>query len=100
LTSETASIVDHLVIDRGDDGNGSARFVVNGLNRLTSPIQPCLLLYNWDRKAELKNKFKEIIYRYNLHTLPEAKRYGFHIIGWNAEKSNNKDFRRLEDIFA
>lgn len=99
LTPEIASFVDHFVIDRGNDGHGGARFLVNGLNRLSSPIQPYLLLYCWEKKNELRNKFKEIIRRYGLHTLPEAEKYGFHIIGWNAEKSNDKDFRRLEDIF-
>lgn len=99
LTPEIASIVDHLILYRGDDEHDGARFMVNGINRLPSPIQPFLLLYSWDRKGELKNKFIEIIQRYRLQTLPEAVKYGFHIIGWNAEKKNNKDFRRLEDIF-
>ena len=99
LTSEIASIVDHLVLDRGDNGHGGARFVVNGINKLSVPIRPYLLLYTWDKKDKLKEKFIEIIHRHNLNAIPEAKKYGFHIVGWNAEKSNNKDFRRLEDVF-
>lgn len=99
LTSEIASIVDHLVLDRGDNGHGGARFVVNGINRLSVSIRPYLLLYTWDKKDKLKEKFIEIIHRHNLNAIPEAKKYGFHIVGWNAEKSNNKDFRRLEDVF-
>lgn len=99
LTDEVSSIVDHLVIDRGDDGEGGARFIVNGVNHLDATIKPHLLLYTWESRDHLKDKFREIIQRFHLNEKPEGKRYGFHIIGWNADKTNNKDFRRLEDIF-
>lgn len=99
LTAEVASVVDHLVIDRGDDGEGGACFVVNGVNVLDDAIKPHLLLYTWETKVHLKSKFKEIIQRYHLHEKNEGKKYGFHIIGWNADKSNKRDYRHLEDIF-
>lgn len=99
LTTEVASIVDHLVIGRGDNGEGGARFVVNGVNVLEAQIKPHLLLYTWESKGNLKNKFREIIQRYNLQESTDGKKYGFHIIGWNADKLNKRDFRHLEDIF-
>lgn len=99
LSTEVASIVDHLVIDRGDNGEGGARFVVNGVNVLEAPIKPHLLLYTWETKGNLKNKFREIIQRYNLQDSDDGKKYGFHIIGWNADKLNKRDYRHLEDIF-
>ena len=99
LTFEVSSVVDHLVIDRGDDGKGGARFVVNGINHLDVTIKPHLLLYTWETKNHLKTKFRGIIQRYHLHEKPEGKEYGFHIIGWNADKTNDKNFRRLEDVF-
>lgn len=99
LTTEVASIVDHLVIDRGDDGEGGARFVVNGLNVIEDAIKPHLLLYTWETKDHLKSKFREIIQRYHLHEKSDGKKYGFHIIGWNADKLNKRAYRHLEDIF-
>ena len=99
LTTDVASIVDHLVIDRGDDGEGGARFIVNGVNVLDEAIKPHLLLYTWETKDHLKSKFREIIQRYHLQEKNEGKKYGFHIIGWNADKLNKIDFRHLEDIF-
>lgn len=99
LSTEVASIVDHLVIDRGDNGEGGARFVVNGVNVLEASIKPHLLLYTWDTKGNLKKKFREIIQRYNLQESADGKKYGFHIIGWNADKLNKRDYRHLEDIF-
>ena len=98
LTSEVASIVDHLVLDRGDDGNGT-HFVVNGLRTLDEPIAPYLILYAPDTMSRLKEKFREIIRRHHLPQLPDAKENGFHIIGWNAERSENVNYKHLEDIF-
>ena len=99
LTTEVASIVDHLVIDSGDEGEGGARFVVNGLNVIEDTIRPHLLLYTWETKDHLKGKFREIIQRYHLQEKSDGKKYGFHIIGWNADKLNKIAYRHLEDIF-
>lgn len=98
LTSEVASIVDHLVLDRGDEGDAT-HFVVNGLRTLDEPIAPYLILYTPDTMSRLKEKFREIIRRHHLHQLPDARDNGFHIIGWNAEKSMNVNYKHLEDIF-
>lgn len=99
LTQEVASVVDHLVLDRGDDGQGGARFVVNGV-RPQEPIIPrYLLLYNQDTIGGLKEKFKDVIRLHHLESIAEAGKYGFHIVGWNSEAKNDVLHRRLEDIF-
>lgn len=99
LTQEVASIVDHLVLDRGDDGRGGARFVVNGV-RPQEPIIPrYLLLYTQGTIGGLKEKFKNVIRMHHLESTTEAKKYGFHIVGWNSEAKNDVAHRRLEDIF-
>lgn len=102
LTQEIASIVDHLVIGRGDADESHNKFEVKGIRALTNPIKPHLLLYTEDRRGEMKNKFWEIIRRYDLHNLEEGKKYGFHIIGWTAEwygQSHKRDNVRLVDLF-
>lgn len=98
LTSEVASIVDHLVLDRGDQGD-TTHFVVNGLRTLDEPIAPYLVLYTSETMSRLKEKFREIIRKHHLHQLPDVRDNGFHIIGWNAERSKNVNYKHLEDIF-
>lgn len=99
LTQEVASVVDHLVLDRGDDGQGGARFVVNGIRPQVPVIPRYLLLYTQDTIGGLKEKFKELIRSNNLESTAEGRKYGFHIVGWNSEAKNNVAHRRLEDIF-
>jgi hypothetical protein len=99
LTSNVADIVDHLMLDRGDNGQGGARFVVTGANVIGEPIKPHLLLYDWNTKGSLKERFKELIRGFNLQQTSEGKKYGFYIVGWNADKTNKPTHRRLEDIF-
>lgn len=36
---------------------------------------------------------------HHLESTAEAKKYGFHIVGWNSEAKNDVAHRRLEDIF-
>lgn len=99
LTHEIASVVNYLVLERGDDGQGGARFVVNGLRAQEPVIPRYLLLYNQDSIGRLKEKFKEVIRSHHLELIAEAKKYGFHIVGWNSEAKNDGVHRRLEDIF-
>lgn len=99
LTQEVAEVVDHLVLDRGNDGHGGARFVVNGVREQNPVIPRYLLLYTQDTIGGLKEKFKEIIRLHHLESTTEAKKYGFHIVGWNSEAKNDAEHRRLEDIF-
>lgn len=99
LTQEVASVVDHLVLDRGNNGQGGARFVVNGVRPQEPVIPRYLLLYTQDTIGRLKEKFKNLIRSHHLESLIEAKKYGFHIVGWNSEATNDVEHRRLEDIF-
>lgn len=79
LTQEVASVVDHLVMDRGNDGQGGVRFVVNGVRPQEPVIPRYLLLYTQDTIGYLKDKFKEVIRFHHLESLAEARKYGFHI---------------------
>ncbi len=99
LTQEVASVVDYLVLDRGNDGQGGARFVVNGVRHQEPVIPRYLLLYTQDTIGGLKEKFKNLIRSHHLESIDEARKYGFHIVGWNSEATGNVDHRRLEDIF-
>lgn len=99
LTQEVASVVDHLVLDRGDNGQGGARFVVNGVRSQEPVIPRYLILYTQDTIGGLKEKFKNLIRSHHLESIDEARKYGFHIVGWNSETTGKVDHRRLEDIF-
>ena len=99
LTQEVASVVDHLVLDRGNDGQGGTRFVVNGVRPQEPVIPRYLLLYTQDTICGLKEKFKNLIRLHHLESIAEARKYGFHIVGWNSEAKNDVAHRRLEDIF-
>ena len=99
LTREIASVVDHLVLDRGDNGQGEARFVVNGVRPQEPVIPRYLLLYTQNTIGDLKEKFKEVIRSHHLESIAEARKYGFHVVGWNSEAKNDVAHRRLEDIF-
>jgi len=102
LTSEIASIVNYFTLDRQQDYHGNPRFIVNGLRQNSSQIQPHLIVFDDLTKGNLEMAFSKLIIDNSLQILPEAKKYGFKIIGWNAswsddEVSNNK--LRLENIF-
>lgn len=102
LSKEIADVVNPFTLITGDDGTGKARFVVNGKNVLDSPILPTLLLFNEETMPLLKGKFKDLIERNNLQNTINGKKYGFHIIGWNAKISEpefNIEKLRLDNIF-
>lgn len=99
LTREVASVVDHLVLDRGNDGQGGARFIVNGVRSQEPVIPRYLILYTQETIGGLKDKFKEVIRLHHLESIAEARKYGFHIVGWNSEAKKDVAHRRLEDIF-
>ena len=102
LSKEIADVVNPFTLIKGDDGTGKARFVVNGKHVLDSPIPPTLLLFNEETILLLKSKFKDLIERYNLQNTINGKKYGFHIIGWNAKISEpefNIEKLRLDNIF-
>ena len=102
LTKNIADIVNSFTLEKGDNGLGGDRFVVNGARNLENPIAPILLLYDESTISLLKSKFKELIERYNLQNTIEGRKYGFHIIGWNAKITDtefNIEKLRLENIF-
>ncbi|MBQ0088226.1 MAG: ATP-dependent helicase [Prevotellaceae bacterium] len=100
LTSSIAQVVNAFTLERGDDGTGNPRFVVNGIRQITQEIPPVLLLYTDATKTKLSERFSELIDEYNLRTMPEADKYGFHIIGWNAISNGGSiEKLRLNDLF-
>ncbi len=102
LTQEIAEVVNFFTLDKQQDEDGNSRFIVNGKRKLENPIKPYLILFDADTKHLLKNKFSELIKKYNLHQIPESKKYGFKIIGWNAkwdDDENHNGKLRLENIF-
>ncbi len=102
LTKEVANVVNFFTLDRQQNNQGNPRFVVNGKRILDSVIQPHLVLFNNDTKAQLKNKFSELINNFELKETKEGQQYGFNIIGWNAKWDDNEyhDGKlRLENIF-
>jgi len=102
LTPEISGIVNCFTLDRQQDEHGNSRFIVNGIRNIANSIKPHLIIFNEDTKGRLESKFADLIIGFSLHTIPEAQKYGFKIIGWNAkwedgEEHNNK--LRLENIF-
>lgn len=102
LTPLVANIVNYFTLDRQCDNDNNPRFIVNGLRQSSCQIQPHLIIFDDLTKGNLEITFSKLILDNSLQNLPEAKKYGFRIIGWNAswgedEVSNNK--LRLENIF-
>ena len=58
-------------------------------------------MFNNQSKNQLRGKFKELIENHSLQETSEGKKYGFHILGWNAVwgESRNDGRLRLENIF-
>lgn len=97
LTPENASVVDPFILKRAP---GQA---VNGKRILDNPILPYLIIYDYEHKDVIKEKFIELINQYRLKDTVEGRKYGFHIIGWNSiwndEKQHIPNELRLCDIF-
>lgn len=101
LTPEIADVVNAFTLNNGVDGQGNALFNVVGLRTLGNPIPPYLLLYEEGSMGNIENSFRDIINRHSLSETEEAKKYGFHIVGWNGNKEDVYDVNklRLENIF-
>lgn len=102
LTREVADVVNYFTLDRQRDENGAPRFVVNGQRTLVSAIKPHLVVFDNDSKVNLTSKFKELIRTFNLPHTQEGHKYGYKIIGWNAQWNDDDEHNgklRLEDIF-
>ena len=96
LTSPVASVVDAFMFRRE---SGQA---VRGTRNTNPEIKPYLLVYDYEHRDLLIEKFEELIETYNLNNIPE-KKYGFHIIGWNSKWPDNREFNpkelRLKDLY-
>lgn len=101
LTPQIADIVNAFTLNKGVDDRGNVLFNVAGKRTLATPIPPYLLLYEEETMSNLESTFRDIINRHRLSEINEARKYGFHIIGWNGNKEENYDINklRLEDIF-
>jgi len=102
LTKEVSQIVNCFTLDPQKDEKGVPRFVVNGLRKIDPIIKPHLIVFDDESATMLESTFSDLITQYALHTLPEATKYGFKIIGWNAKWDDNEDHKnklRLENIF-
>jgi len=102
LTREVADVVNYFTLDRQRNENGGPRFVVNGQRALVPAIKPHLIVFDNDSKVNLTSKFKELIRTFNLPHTPEGHKYGYKIIGWNAQWNDDDEHNgklRLEDLF-
>lgn len=101
LTPLIANVVNSFTLDRQRNESGEPRFVTNGLRTLDNAIKPHLIMFDNQSKNQLRKKFKELIENHSLQETSESKKYGFHILGWNATwgESQNDDKLRLENIF-
>lgn len=101
LTPEIADIVNAFTLNKYTDNQGHDLYKVEGNRTLTSPIPPYLLLYEESTMSNLENTFRRIINHHGLLEIAEARKYGFHIIGWNGNKEEvyNINKLRIEDIF-
>ncbi len=101
LTPNIANVVNSFTLDQQINESGEPRFATNGLRTLDNPIKPHLIVFNNQSKNQLREKFKELIKNHSLQETSEGKKYGFHILGWNATwgESQNDGRLRLENIF-
>jgi len=102
LTKVNAELVNKFTLN---DKNG--QFIVVGNNVLEyDDIKPHLVLFDNDTKGRLKDKFEEIIKKYDLQNLPQitdkvAEKKNFKIIGWTGERENEGDGKLcLHTIFG
>jgi hypothetical protein len=75
----------------------NATFSICGNRILARKIQPYILVYDYEHRKELLDKYVELIRFWNLTSEPESKMYGFHVIGWNVKWSDRsiKDNKKL-----
>lgn len=107
-------LVDSFVLDRPSnyivEGNfdiHNESIVPNDLI-LDGGIPPCLLLIDQNTTGvEVKNKFEELILKYNLNNTDSGKKNGFKIVAWNTEWNEERPQaiegqqikKRLKDYF-
>jgi superfamily I DNA/RNA helicase len=99
LSKEIAEVVDFFTLERGKNEEDKPVFIVKSDRQTT--IKPHLVLYTESTAQFLKKTFADLITNYNLQNAAESKKYGFHILGWNAEaKAEGYSKYHLEDVFS
>jgi DNA helicase-2/ATP-dependent DNA helicase PcrA len=94
LPKKIAELVDCFVLKRDDK-----RYKVEGASNNVD-ISPHLLIYQNEKDAQiLKDKFIELIKKYNLHQSQKNVERGFHIIAWTVEKDGQSDKWHLKKLF-
>jgi superfamily I DNA/RNA helicase len=100
LTKLNSTLVNRFILDSKLDKDGKPKFIVESKGE--EGIKPHLIVFSHETKHLLKDKFKELINKHNLHHCEKNKENGFKIIGWSAvwdeKKEDNKNIR-LQDIF-
>lgn len=100
LTPQVAAIVDCLTHTNSiNEGQDSFTFEVKGVHTLDKIIPPYLIIYDEKSKNSLIECFKNIIIDNDVHKAENAESYGFHIIGWVANKKDNPAKICLESEF-
>lgn len=100
LTKLNSNLVNRFILDSKKDENGIPKFIVESKGE--KGIKPHLIVFSHEKKHLLKDKFKELINKYNLHHCEKNKENGFKIIGWSAvwdEKKEDSNNIRLQDVF-
>ncbi|WP_445458222.1 UvrD-helicase domain-containing protein [Flavobacterium sp. HNIBRBA15423] len=94
LNSNTAKLVDKLVLERPKDYKVVGKFE-------ESDLKPHLIVINRETTGEqIKNKFIELIIKYNLHQYDKNIKSGFKIISWITEKEEDNNEIYLQKLFS
>lgn len=98
LTDNISKVVDPFMCIRADGHQ------VIGRRTLAESIPTIMFIYDYEHRDKLLPAFREKITTYNLEDTPESKKYGFHLIGWNAVWKDDDEHvpqqLRLTDIFS
>ncbi|AJH15579.1 UvrD-helicase domain-containing protein [Myroides profundi] len=93
LTPILGRLVDGFVLKR-DKG-----YKVEGI-ATHNEVPPYLIVYNNENDGlKLKNKFKELITKYNLYSSSQNKFNGYHIIAWTTEVKDKSNALHLKKLF-
>jgi hypothetical protein len=72
-------------------------FNIDGIRTLEHEIPPYILVYDFEHRNELIDRFIELIKLYDIEHSIESNLYGFHVIGWNVQWKDHeeKDINKL-----
>lgn len=100
LTNKIGDIVNAFMLYRDKNKNTQEAYQVKGIRFSKKTIPPYLILFDKGSIYKIRSCFVSLIKKYELENTKEGKEYGFHIIGWNAKKTNNLHKMHLEDYFG